>query len=443
MAIDCETADGSARAVEAKDLCEPMTRGYTPPGQYRIGMELEYFLVERADFSVVSYWSPHGVRSVLLEFTRRFGWDPIFEGRNIIALTHGGAKVSVEPGGAIEYASPPVDSVHALLEGASRFYEDLDSVIRPWGLGLLAMGYHPTETTDSVGLVPKSRYDIMYAYMPRVGTHGRNMMKLTASTQVAIDFRDEADAMRKLRLATQCAPLFLALGANSSLVEGVHSGMECYRAHVWRNTDAARAGLRSFVFRRDATFNDYAAWGLETPVYFLERGDRKHSLVDQPISFAQLMESGGTGLSVPDPRPTVRDWQTHLSTLFPWVRLRNYVEIRCFDVDTPKVSGAAAALVRGLFYGPACMDALEELVGTFDFEATSQLTEAVARRGLSARAGRLCVRGICRDLLAIASHGLARLGGGEQSYLDPYLTKLDGGTPSRRRPQLSRSLLEH
>jgi glutamate--cysteine ligase len=418
------TARNSSARLSREDLCTPFHRGVKKPADFRTGIELEYFLVHRDTLGMVTYDEPFGLKWVL-EQLLALGWRSVWENETLIGATLEGQKVSIEPGGGLEYASAPMVSTLGIEVIVRKFLAELCPLLRSRGLGLLAAGSHPFETPDSVPLVPKSRYAVMYDYMPRVGTHGRRMMKLTASTQVAIDFSSEADAMRKLRVATQLTPFLMALAANSPMVEAGKS-YRCYRGHVWHHTDAARSGVRPLVFRQWSRFEDYVDWALDVPMYFVNRGHHKIALTHQRVTFRHWLDG-----SVMLPReldglkPTMEDWELHLSTLFPWVRLRNYLEIRAMDATALSTALAAPALIRGLFNQEWTLAAAESLLSTLDAPQTRALIDAVALEGMDATLGRWSVRSIASVLLSIAEQGLMDLELGEQHYLKPYAARLD------------------
>jgi len=239
-----------ARNLDDTDLLVPFMSGITAPKDFRLGVELEYFPVHLSDLSLVPYDFDPGIRDILYDLASQYGWSPVYEGTNVIELLRGDERITLEPGGVIEYSSPPLATVWHIERAMTEFLEELTTVVKPMAMGILPLGFHPFATPDEVALVPKQRYHIMDAYMPQVGTMGRHMMKLTCSTQVTIDFYSEADAMRKVQLAAKLTPFFVALSANSVVQERCYAHRASTRVHVWAGTDPARTGFPDCIFQK-------------------------------------------------------------------------------------------------------------------------------------------------------------------------------------------------
>lgn len=427
--------DETANEMRAVDLTLPFSRGITAPADFRLGVELEYFPVDLSTLAIVPYDAPHGIRGIFVRLMAAYAWTPVYEAHHIVALTRHGESITLEPGGVIEYSSLPCRTIWGLEQAIARFLREFLSVTRALGIGLLPLGFHPFATPDEVALVPKSRYKIMEDYMPLVGTHGRHMMKLTCSTQITIDFCSEADAMQKMQLAARLTPFFLALSANSALCQGSDSGMASRRGQAWLRTDPARTGWPDFLFHRQASFMDYAAWALEVPMYFLERGGEKVAL--RHCSFGDFLEHG---IVLPHAArrtyATQDDWQLHLSTVFPWVRLRSYLELRAFDVHSPEVVVALLALVKGLFYSATSLQALEAVVGSYDKTTTERLLHAAIADGVEGQACQVNIREVLLTVLDIAHSGLVAQEQAEEHYLIPLETILAPEHMAARQQQI-------
>jgi len=407
------------RIVDDTDLLAPFTTDRTAPWDFLLGVELEYFPVYLSDLSLVPYDSASGIWGILCGLMSRYMWSPVYEGSNIVELVRGQERVTLEPGGVIAYASPPVPTVWDIEKRMSQFLEEVHRVMKPMAVGLLPLGFHPFATPDAVSLVPKQRYHIMDAYMPQVGSMGRHMMKLTCATQVTIDFHSEADAMRKLQLAAKLTPFFVALSANSAVQEGRYSGKASTRAYAWMHTDPARTGFPECVFHPQARFMDYVQWALDVPLYFLER-DGENIRVGHP-AFREFLERG---IQLPNGRgrtyATLADWQLHLTTVFPWVRLSNYIELRAFDSNTPDIVLAIVALVKGLFYSPSSLNAVEALVGAYDRTMVEDLLHEAMLYGLDAEVDDVSLRDMLGLLIAIARNGLCDQGHHDYVFLKPF-----------------------
>jgi glutamate--cysteine ligase len=278
-------------------------------------------------------------------------------------------------------------------------------------LSPIYFGVHPFAEKNVMSLVPKKRYEFMYPYMGTVGSMGQEMMKLTSSVQVTIDYGSEADAMHKLWLAFQLTPYFIAISANSSMVRGDDSGFASYRSHIWTDTDNARSGYPAFLSemaqRQDIGFEAYINWALDVPVYFLYR---ENELVpDGKRSFWQLIqEKEAISLS---------DWELHLSTLFPWVRLRDYIEIRSFDLGEPDLQVAYAALVWGIFYSPHVFDELRNTLELQNLQTTLELTGEAIKRGLASDR----IKSMSAKIVTLAEEGLVAA---DKKLLIPLKDKL-------------------
>ena len=408
-----------ARSLDDMDLLFPFVSGVTAAEDFHLGVELEYFLVHLSDLSLVPYDADPGIRDILYDLASQYGWSPAYEGTNVVELFRGDARVTLEPGGVIAYASPPLATVWNIERAMSEFLEELTMVIKPMAIGILPLGFHPFASPDEVTLVPKQRYHIMDAYMPQVGTTGRHMMKLTCATHATIDFSSEADAMRKVQLAAKLTPFFVALSANSAVRERRYASCVSTRVHAWAGTDPVRTGLPDFLFQQNVSFMDYIEWALDVPIYFLERWGQK-MVVGHP-SFRDFLERG---LEIPNGRgrtyATPDDWQLHLTTVFPWVRLRNYIELRAFDSNAPDIVLAIVALVKGLLYSSSSLNAVEALVGAYDKATVETLLQEAMSYGLEAQVENISFRDILSKLIDIAKNGLCDQEKHEYIFLKPF-----------------------
>ena len=296
----------------------------------------------------VPYSGPNGVEKVLSELSSKHGWEQILEDERIIALKNNELDVTLEPGGAIEFVSSPVKNLSVLEDRINDFYSILKEICEPKGVKVLQYGRLPFDDLEDVKLVPKSRYQFMYPYMETVGERGQEMMKLTSSVQVSIDFETEEDATKKLRLAAQATPFFIALSANSSFKNGEFLGVASDRANIWQYTDESRSGLPEFMFNKKACFSAYVNWALDIPIYFLVRGDEKYT--GGGVTFREYLDGKSPiPAGITPEKPTRGDWEQHLSTLFPWVRFRHYIEIRAFDMGPLPLQLAAGAICKVYF----------------------------------------------------------------------------------------------
>ena len=405
------------------DLAAWFAAGGKPAADFRVGAEHEKFAFRQADRTPVPYDGPDGVRA-LMEGLMRFGWAPLTEhaengGETLIGLTRGQASVSLEPGGQFELSGAPLASMHDICEETGRHLEEVKAVAGELGLGFLGLGFAPTWRRDEVPAMPKGRYRIIRRYMPKVGSMGLDMMFRTCTVQANLDFADEADMVAKFRVSLALQPVATALFANSPFTEGRPNGFLSVRGHVWTDVDADRTGLLDFVFEDGFGFAAYARWALAAPMYFVKRDGVYHDVAGR--SFSEFM--AGRLPELPGVRPTLSDWADHVSTLFPEVRLKQYLEMRGADAGPWSRLCALPALWAGLLYCPDCLAAAWELCRDWTAEDRARLRADAARIGLKAQVRGRTAQDIAREMLAIAHEGLkrrARLSGGmvdETGYL--------------------------
>ena len=420
----------SAHAVpieRTEQLVEQFHAAAKPRAEWKIGTEYEKLAVDATTGKAISFAGPRGIERVLLTLAERFGWEPREEQGATIALARDGLSVTLEPGGQIELAGQPVPTLHVARDEIAGHVRELVAVGADLGLAFLGLGCHPMSTLDEIPWVPKERYRIMRDYMPRVGTLGHRMMKQTATVQANVDFESERDAMVKLRVGMAVAPIVNAIFANSPFVDADLSGHLSFRGHVWTDTDRARCGLLPFVFRDDACFADYVAWALDVPMYFILRDGRYVTDVTG-IPFRRYLAEGWHG-----ERATLDDWSLHLTTLFPEVRLKGFIEFRSADSQPPERVLALPALAKGLLYTADCQQAGLDLVKRWSVDQVRELYGDVTRGGLAARMKGIRVVELARELLAIAEEGLRRQaavdtdGRDERRYLEPMLAQIASG----------------
>lgn len=417
-----------AEPLESIDqLLNHVLRGAKPEADWVVGTEVERVGVDATTGEAIPFSGPRGVEAVLRGMCENFGWEPVEEEGRIIGLSRGDADITLEPGGQIELAGQPFRSLH---EGAAELEShgaELSAVGESLGVRFLGLGAQPITPLEQIEWVPKGRYGIMGPYMQKVGTLGQSMMKQTATVQVNLDFADEADAIEKMRVGIGIGPLLNAMLANSPLSEGRANGYLSYRAHVWTDTDPARCGILPFLFSEGAGIADYLGWALDAPMYFIKRDATYLDLAGVP--FRRFWKDGAAGT-----RATVGDFALHLSTLFPEVRLKTWLELRMADGPPPDSLLALSALAKGVLYESDCRLAAWDLVKSWPLEERESLLDTVARGGFAARAGRHSVGDLAAELLKIAEEGLRRLDrrdGREQTEVD-FLERVAHRVATRR-----------
>ncbi len=378
--------------------------GAKPRSEWRVGSEYEKIAVSAQDGRALPFSGPGGVEEILRRLVERYGYTPEEEHGRIVALRGERAAITVEPGGQIELSGEQCETIHCAHREFSRHIEELLDVADELGVELLGLGMQPVSRIDEIELLPKTRYHIMYPYMARKGRLGQRMMKQTAGVQSNLDYGDEADAMRKLRISMGIVPLLYAMFANSPLSDGSLNGYQSFRGHIWTDTDPDRCGIPEFTLREDASFQDYTEYALDVPMYFLIRGHDYIDLTRPPgITFRQYMERGWGR-----ERATVDDWTNHLTTIFIEVRLKKYIEVRTADSQPPALMLSLPALLKGVLYENDCLDAAWDIVKRWSYPERIALTDAACKFGLNARAGRVSFRELALELLLIAIEGLAR-----------------------------------
>lgn len=403
------------------DLTAHLAAGSKPAGQWRIGTEHEKFAFRRSDLSPPPHEGADGIGAILAGLTR-FGWAEIREGEALIGLARDGASVSLEPGGQLELSGAPLRSIHDTCSEVSRHLAEVRQVCDPLGLGMLGLGFHPTATRADMPFMPKARYRIMRDYMPRRGGLGLDMMTRTCTVQVNLDFASEADMVKKLRVGLALQPVATALFANSPFTEGRPNGHVSWRAAIWNDTDPDRTGNLPIAFEDGFGFERYVDHALDVPMYFIQREGRLIDASGQ--SFRDFLD--GKLPALPGQRPTIGDWDAHLTTLFPDVRLKRFLEMRGADGAPWGVLCALPAFWVGLLYDGAALDAAHDLIKGWSQAERDALRAAVPRQGLDAPApggGRLA--DLALHCLAIARAGLAAraardgFGQDETHFLDP------------------------
>jgi glutamate--cysteine ligase len=407
-----------------------LEQGCKPASLFRVGTEHEKIPFYRADLSPVPYEGPKGVQALLKGMRARLGWDPIEdEGRLIGLYDPKGAAISLEPGGQFELSGAPLETIHETAREAAQHLADVAAVGAELGVGFLALGLSPKWSLAETPVMPKQRYRIMARYMPSVGTRGLDMMFRTATVQSNLDFSSESDMVKKMRVGLALQPLATALFANSPFLEGKPNGFLSARSEIWRDTDKARAGMLPFVFEPGMGFERYVDYALDVPMYFVKRGPHYYDVAG--ASFRDLL--AGRLAALPGERATMSDWVNHLSTIFPEVRLKRYLEMRGADVGPLEKINALPAFFVGLLYDADALDAAYDLIKDWRADERQKLRDEVPRLALAASIRGRQLRKIASEALEIAKEGLSRrarfdeAGRDERMYLDPLQRIVETG----------------
>lgn len=400
------------------DLVNDMARGCKPRDQWRIGIEHEQFIFNRQTGKPLPYDGVPGVRQVLESFARDYGWMPVEKNGALIELRRDGANITLEPGGQIEISGAPLADIAAVVAQADCYHAELRMIGEKLGVGILARGFHPDWTRDDIHWMPKERYQIMGPYMASRSQHGVDMMIRTCGAQVNLDFDSEGDMVKKYRVALGLQPVITALMANSSMVEGRDSGLRSYRSFIWTQTDPDRCGVPRFVFEDGMGFARYVDYALDVPMYFIMRHGHHVNVAGQ--SFRDFMRGKLKGYE--GDVPTIDDWRDHLTTLFPEVRLKTYLEFRGPDSTDPDLVYAMTAFWVGLFHDPSALDQAYDLIRDLTPDHHIQIRNDVPRLGLdTSLPERQHLRNLAMEALQISNRGLARQNAQDTLFLEPLM----------------------
>jgi glutamate--cysteine ligase len=423
--------------IERRDeLVDWIAHGVKPKSQFHIGTEHEKFAFTLEGHCPVPYEGRRGIRTLLEGMEHLLGWQPIMEGGNIIGLLDvtGGGAITLEPGGQFELSGAQLQTVHQTSRELMAHLAQVREVARPLRIGFLGIGMTPSWTLAEMPKMPKGRYKIMTAYMPKVGKYGLDMMYRTCTVQTNLDFSSEADMVKKLRVSIALQPIATALFANSPFTEGKPNGYLSFRSEIWRDTDNARAGMLPWVFEPGMGFERWVDYALDVPMYFVKHGDDYVDASGQ--SFRDLM--AGKLPALPGERATISDWANHISTIFPEVRLKRYLEMRGADSGPLANLLALPALWVGVLYDDVSLDAAWDLVRPWSAEERQKLRDDVPKLGLAAGVHGRSAFEIAIEFLKLSRAGLTRrnrrdAGGQDETR---YLEVLDdclarGTTPAQ------------
>jgi len=407
--------------IESRDdLVAYLAEGCKPQSEWRIGTEHEKFVYCLKTHNPLPYEGKPGIKA-LLEGMQQFGWQPILEGENIIGLSQNGASISLEPGGQFELSGAPLKTVHETCAEVNIHQQQVRQVAAEIGAGALGLGYAPTWPLSDVHAMPKGRYDIMRRYMPKVGGYGEEMMFRTCTVQVNLDFSSEADMVKKFRVGLALQPVTTALFANSPFREGKYNGFLSYRGQVWSDVDNDRAGMLPWVFENGMSFERYVDYVLDVPMYFLYRDGKYIDMAGK--SFRKFLAREIPEVAHID--PTMADFADHLTTIFPEVRLKKFLEMRGADSGTWRRICGMPALWVGIYYDQVALDAAWDMVKDWTAEERQAMRDAVPRLAFKTPFRNTRVWDLANRMLEISAEGLKRraahdsMGMTEEGFLTP------------------------
>ncbi len=416
-----------------RQLIDYIAQGSKPRERWRIGTEHEKFGFNQRDLRPLPYDGPAGVRA-LLEGLTRFGWKPVLEEGKPIALTLDNCNITLEPGGQFELSGAPLESIHETCRETCTHLNQVKEVCTELGVGMLGMGFQPKWKREDVSWMPKGRYQIMREQMQRKGKLGLDMMLRTCTVQVNLDYSSEADMVKKMRVGLALQPIATALFADSPFIEGKPNGFQSFRSHVWTDTDPDRCGTLPFAFEPGFGFERYVDYMLDVPMYFVYRDNRYIDVAGQ--SFRDFLQGKLPGL--PGEIPGLGDFMDHLTTAFPEVRLKRFLEMRGADSGPWDRICALPALWVGLLYDDVALDGAWELVKNWTAEDRDRMRVDAPKIALEAKVRGRSMRDIARDVLALSRAGLSRRArldssGQDESHFLNALTEIvdSGKTPAQ------------
>jgi glutamate--cysteine ligase len=430
------TDTGDSPPIESRnDLLSVFSGGEKARADWRIGTEHEKFVYRMSDHGAPSYDEPGGIRDLLMGLTE-FGWRPVIEGGNVIALAGPDGTISPEPAGQFELSGAALQNLHQTCAEAARHLGQCKMIGDRLGLGFLGTGMWPDKARGDLPIMPKGRYKIMLNYMPKVGSLGLDMMLRTCTIQVNLEYSSEADMVKKFRVGLALQPVATALFANSPFTEGKPNGYKSFRSHIWEDTDPDRTGMLPFVFKEGFGYERYCDYALDVPMYFVFRDGQYIDVAGE--CFRDFLD--GKLPQLPSEKPRLSDWTDHLSTAFPEVRLKSFLEMRGADGGRWSRICALPALWVGLLYDDQALDAAWDLVKHWTIEQRETLRHAVPKLALEARTPEgESMREFSARVLDIAGSGLTRramlnsAGDNEGGFLDPLRdVVISGMTPADR-----------
>ncbi|DBB01391.1 TPA: Glutamate--cysteine ligase B, chloroplastic [Trebouxia sp. C0004] len=419
-------AQPAVQQLTKTELVQYMRSGCRPKEKWRFGTEHEKLGYNLSDHRRIDY---NSIKALLEGLCRRFGWEPIMEGQYIIGAVLDGQSVTIEPGGQFELSGAPVDTLHKTCSEVNSHLYQIKTMAQELGIAFLTAGFDPKWAVKDVPIMPKNRYRIMREYMPKVGTLGHDMMFRSTTIQVNIDFESEQDMVEKARIGLALQPVATALFANSPFRDGKPTGYLSWRSHVWTDVDNNRCGTLPFVFDDDFGFDRYVEYALDVPMYFVYREGQYLDATGG--SFRAFME--GNLESFPGEKPTLKDWENHLSTIFPEIRLKKFIEMRGADGGPWKIICALAALWVGLLYDSESQAAALDLIKDWTRADHDHLREQVPKTALKTPFRQGTVQDLAKKILQLSKNGLSRRGNHEEPFLEPLQEIAESGVTNAER----------
>jgi len=390
--------------INKNHLIEYFFAGIKSKNNLKIGVEHEKFLLNKNSLQPISYDEKNGIKNILEKFTT-LGWTPSYDDnqKTIIALNKGKGAITLEPGGQIELSGAPLNNIHETCEETTNHLRELKKLGDEFSFILLGIGVEPKLKLDDFPWMPKQRYTIMRKYMKKVGTLGHHMMKRTCTNHVNIDYSSEEDMINKLRLMLNLEAIATAIFSNSPFDQGKISKYKSLRSHFWHHTDPDRTGLLQFVFEQGFNFEKYTDYALNVPMYFIKRD---HKYIDMThYTFKDFLEGKCTDI---DQEVLLKDWEDHLTTLFPQARLKRYLEIRSMDACNWDLICSQPAFWVGILYDDEILDKIKEITEDWTEEDRKYLNQRVPEEGLKTVFKERKLIAFAQDFFELSKKGLKK-----------------------------------
>ena len=418
-----------------EDLIKPFQNGEKKPSDFKIGTEHEKFVFHIDTLKPVPFLGESGIENLLLAL-KKYGWESILEDGNTIGLSRdkslGGGTITLEPAGQLELSGAPLTNIHETFNELDEHRSQISKEGSNLGLGFLGAGLTPDWSFDEMPIMPKSRYQIMKNYMPKKGNLGLDMMFRSTTIQVNLDYSSESDMIKKFKVSLALQPIATALFANSPFLDGNLTGYNSFRSHIWTDTDPDRTGMLPFVFDGEMSYEKYVDYALKVPMYFIYRDG--NYLDVSGSSFEDFLN--GDLAELPNEKPNIIDWENHLTTIFPEVRLKSFLEMRGADGGSFESVCALSSFWVGLLYDSESLDSSFDLIKDFNIKQLQELRIEVAKNGLHSIIEGIEIQEIAKKVLKLSREGLRNRnilnenGDSEEIFLDPLQKILSSGKSS-------------
>ena len=395
---------GNIKITNSSQLVEFLESGCKPSEKWRIGTEHEKFGYVKKTLLPLPYEGTCSIKAILSGLKEKFEWEPIYEANNLIGLSKNGANISLEPGGQLELSGGALETIHDTCDEVNSHLKEVRSIAGKIGAGFIGLGATPDWLHKQMPTMPKGRYNLMTKYMDRVGTLGKDMMYRTCCIQVNLDYSSESDMIKKFRVSLALQPIATALFANSPFFEGSNKGFKSWRSRIWRDLDSSRTGMLPFVFEDGMSFERYVEYALDVPMYFVFRNGIYIDALGQ--SFRDFLK--GKLPALPNELPRISDWGDHLTTIFPEVRLKKFLEMRGADGGAWNRICALPALWVGILYDKESLNAAWDLCKRWTREDRENLLRVAFRQGLQGHSGEISIKKVAHEILLISHAGLQR-----------------------------------